>query len=281
MRWGTGYMLGSTRFGPFGRNAPDAFGTPAWSTSRCGPTRRAPGRRGGQQRKAGTACRGTPATPICSTRSPPRFHPAGGSDGDRGRARPLIYGFVAGALTVSSGARWRPALSELSVSVPVSVAVPVSSGARWRPTLASRRYRCQRCPTGRPEASGSQGSPAWCRAPSTCRSPSSCPGRSLCRSQSCRDRSGSPVLPGGVRRTGSTSSAATGFVCTASWLRPSPRPRRRRCRCFRTAYRGCRRGQCGGRGEVHRALGAGWRRRAAQRVVDGFLPSTGSVMMPG
>ena len=26
MRWGTGYMLGSTRFGPFGRNAPDAFG---------------------------------------------------------------------------------------------------------------------------------------------------------------------------------------------------------------------------------------------------------------
>ena len=26
MRWGTGYMLGSKRFGPFGRNAPDAFG---------------------------------------------------------------------------------------------------------------------------------------------------------------------------------------------------------------------------------------------------------------
>lgn len=26
IRWGTGYMLGSTRFGPFGRNAPDAFG---------------------------------------------------------------------------------------------------------------------------------------------------------------------------------------------------------------------------------------------------------------
>lgn len=26
MRWGTGYMLGSTRFGPFGRNAPAAFG---------------------------------------------------------------------------------------------------------------------------------------------------------------------------------------------------------------------------------------------------------------
>lgn len=26
MRWGTGYMLGSTRFGPFGRNAPEAFG---------------------------------------------------------------------------------------------------------------------------------------------------------------------------------------------------------------------------------------------------------------
>lgn len=26
LRWGTGYMLGSKRFGPFGRNAPDAFG---------------------------------------------------------------------------------------------------------------------------------------------------------------------------------------------------------------------------------------------------------------
>ena len=26
MRWGTGYMLGSTRFGPFGRDAPGAFG---------------------------------------------------------------------------------------------------------------------------------------------------------------------------------------------------------------------------------------------------------------
>lgn len=26
IRWGTGYMLGSTRFGPFGRNAPGAFG---------------------------------------------------------------------------------------------------------------------------------------------------------------------------------------------------------------------------------------------------------------
>jgi CubicO group peptidase (beta-lactamase class C family) len=26
LRWGTGYMLGSTRFGPFGRNAPKAFG---------------------------------------------------------------------------------------------------------------------------------------------------------------------------------------------------------------------------------------------------------------
>jgi CubicO group peptidase (beta-lactamase class C family) len=26
IRWGTGYMLGSQRFGPFGRNAPDAFG---------------------------------------------------------------------------------------------------------------------------------------------------------------------------------------------------------------------------------------------------------------
>ena len=25
-RWGTGYMLGSNRFGPFGRNAPAAFG---------------------------------------------------------------------------------------------------------------------------------------------------------------------------------------------------------------------------------------------------------------
>src|SRR6185437_14095205 len=26
MRWGTGYMLGTKRFGPFGRNAPAAFG---------------------------------------------------------------------------------------------------------------------------------------------------------------------------------------------------------------------------------------------------------------
>lgn len=26
IRWGTGYMLGSTRFGPFGKDAPDAFG---------------------------------------------------------------------------------------------------------------------------------------------------------------------------------------------------------------------------------------------------------------
>ena len=26
IRWGTGYMLGSKRFGPFGRNAPAAFG---------------------------------------------------------------------------------------------------------------------------------------------------------------------------------------------------------------------------------------------------------------
>ena len=26
MRWGTGYMLGSKRFGPFGRNSPEAFG---------------------------------------------------------------------------------------------------------------------------------------------------------------------------------------------------------------------------------------------------------------
>ena len=26
MRWGTGYMLGSTRFGPFGRDSPAAFG---------------------------------------------------------------------------------------------------------------------------------------------------------------------------------------------------------------------------------------------------------------
>jgi CubicO group peptidase (beta-lactamase class C family) len=26
LRWGTGYMLGSKRFGPFGRNAPEAFG---------------------------------------------------------------------------------------------------------------------------------------------------------------------------------------------------------------------------------------------------------------
>ncbi|BBY26700.1 lipase LipE [Mycolicibacterium sediminis] len=26
LRWGTGFMLGSDRFGPFGRNAPDAFG---------------------------------------------------------------------------------------------------------------------------------------------------------------------------------------------------------------------------------------------------------------
>ena len=26
IRWGTGYMLGSTRFGPFGRNSPAAFG---------------------------------------------------------------------------------------------------------------------------------------------------------------------------------------------------------------------------------------------------------------
>ena len=26
IRWGTGYMLGSKRFGPFGKDAPDAFG---------------------------------------------------------------------------------------------------------------------------------------------------------------------------------------------------------------------------------------------------------------
>jgi CubicO group peptidase (beta-lactamase class C family) len=26
MRWGTGYMLGGKRFGPFGRNTPAAFG---------------------------------------------------------------------------------------------------------------------------------------------------------------------------------------------------------------------------------------------------------------
>jgi CubicO group peptidase (beta-lactamase class C family) len=26
MRWGTGYMLGSKRFGPFGKGAPAAFG---------------------------------------------------------------------------------------------------------------------------------------------------------------------------------------------------------------------------------------------------------------
>jgi CubicO group peptidase (beta-lactamase class C family) len=26
IRWGTGFMLGSKRFGPFGRNAPAAFG---------------------------------------------------------------------------------------------------------------------------------------------------------------------------------------------------------------------------------------------------------------
>jgi CubicO group peptidase (beta-lactamase class C family) len=26
LRWGTGFMLGSTRFGPFGRDAPAAFG---------------------------------------------------------------------------------------------------------------------------------------------------------------------------------------------------------------------------------------------------------------
>jgi CubicO group peptidase (beta-lactamase class C family) len=26
LRWGTGFMLGSTRYGPFGRNAPAAFG---------------------------------------------------------------------------------------------------------------------------------------------------------------------------------------------------------------------------------------------------------------
>jgi CubicO group peptidase (beta-lactamase class C family) len=26
IRWGTGYMLGSRRFGPFGKDAPDAFG---------------------------------------------------------------------------------------------------------------------------------------------------------------------------------------------------------------------------------------------------------------
>ena len=26
IRWGTGFMLGSKRFGPFGRNAPSAFG---------------------------------------------------------------------------------------------------------------------------------------------------------------------------------------------------------------------------------------------------------------
>ena len=26
MRWGTGFMLGSDRFGPFGRHAPAAFG---------------------------------------------------------------------------------------------------------------------------------------------------------------------------------------------------------------------------------------------------------------
>jgi CubicO group peptidase (beta-lactamase class C family) len=26
LRWGAGYMLGSNRFGPFGRNAPGAFG---------------------------------------------------------------------------------------------------------------------------------------------------------------------------------------------------------------------------------------------------------------
>jgi len=26
LRWGTGFMLGSTKYGPFGRNAPDAFG---------------------------------------------------------------------------------------------------------------------------------------------------------------------------------------------------------------------------------------------------------------
>ena len=72
MRWGTGYMLGSKRFGPFGRNAPAAFGhtgltnIAVWAD----PERRlsvgviSSGKPGGTRRRA--------ATPPCWTGSPPR-----------------------------------------------------------------------------------------------------------------------------------------------------------------------------------------------------------------
>ena len=40
-RWGTGFMLGTDRFGPFGVMRRARSGTSAWPTSRYGPTRRA------------------------------------------------------------------------------------------------------------------------------------------------------------------------------------------------------------------------------------------------
>ena len=58
LRWGTGYMLGSNRFGPFGRNAPAAFGNTGLRTSRCGPTPSGTGCRSDQQRQARRASRG-------------------------------------------------------------------------------------------------------------------------------------------------------------------------------------------------------------------------------
>ena len=72
-RWGTGYMLGNKRFGPYGRNAPAAFGNTGltniavWADPERGLVRRAH-----QQRQAGRPPRGQALSRADWTGSPPR-----------------------------------------------------------------------------------------------------------------------------------------------------------------------------------------------------------------
>ena len=70
LRWGTGYMLGSTRFGPFGRDAPAAFGhTGLVDIAVWADPARGLAAGGGQQRQARPACARRTATPTCWTAS--------------------------------------------------------------------------------------------------------------------------------------------------------------------------------------------------------------------
>ena len=86
IRWGTGYMLGSKRFGPFGRDAACRVRSHRADQYRdLGRPVTRPGGRAGQQRQTGPASRSRALHRRCWTGSTPRFRAGELSAGRRSR----------------------------------------------------------------------------------------------------------------------------------------------------------------------------------------------------